>query len=172
VGSFLDRRLNIHPKLVKITLLRKNPLISKCPALVTLYSKVDKALIFRNCHELKFSRERVSIVDDPSPEDRAIRKTYDIVLRDAKDAGKHVKFVGCGSVLYIYGKLQRRIDKIDNQAASNGESNDNNEASNNSDEESSNDEEEGSNVQDEISYNKPFKTGITKGRNHSGKASV
>jgi hypothetical protein len=59
VGSFLDRRLNIHPKLVKVTLLRKNPLISKCPALVTLYSRVDKALIFRNCHKLKFSSERV-----------------------------------------------------------------------------------------------------------------
>jgi hypothetical protein len=88
-------------------------------------------------------------VDDLSPEDRAIRKTYDVVLRDAKDAGRHVKFVG--SVLYIDGKPQKRIDKIENQAASNRDSNDNNEASNSSDEESSNDEEKGSNDEDEIS---------------------
>lgn len=69
--EFLSCALNVSTPVKNVRVINK---ATRCVAVVGLLSKKGKAEIFRNCHELKYYHEKISITDDLSPNERSIFK--------------------------------------------------------------------------------------------------
>jgi len=85
--SLIDDRI----KICKVKLLRRSKTHNNCPVLVTLATRADKRLLFRNCHRLKDIKNSFSVTDYLSKDELSVRKAASAVIRQAKAEGKKVK---------------------------------------------------------------------------------